>query len=209
MIFPLFVRLKSHIGCDPIFNMGDVPIPESLPRLLARRQANRGVVTRVFAAIETFRDDEDLENKFKVPLIEAQLATLDAKLADLDEIDHKIQNLTADDALENVISENERYLLQQQILKAEVVVYCDDIRPIPPPSVEDSASVSSRSEYASILSARAPTRYSKLAKLDLPTFNGDIFQWRSFWDSFSSEVDIIPDMPAISKFNYLRAQLRG
>ena len=168
--------------------MGDAPIPESLPRLLARRQANRGVVTRIFAAIETFRDDEDLENKFKVPLIEAQLATLDAKLADLDEIDHRIQNLTADDALENVISENERYLLQQQILKAEVVVYCDDIRPSPPPSVEDSASVSSRSEYASILSARAPTRYSKITVRAQGTKEWTLNDLRA---SLKTEIDIM------------------
>ena len=183
---------------------------ETLPRLISRRQANRGIITRIFAAIESLRDDEELENKFKVPLIEAQLAQLDAKLAELDEIDHKVQNLTADDALEDVISENEQYILQKQIIKAEIVVYCDNIRPNPPPSVDDTASsVSSRSEYASILSARAPQRYSKLAKLDLPTFDGDIFMWRSFWDSFSSEVDSVPDMPAITKFNYLQAQLRG
>lgn len=153
--------------------------------------------------IESFRDDDDLEDQYKLPLIETQLAQLDAKLGELEEIDRKIQALTDDDALENIISENERYMLQQATLKAPIVVFCDTIKPEPPSVKDDSLSrASARSEYESIISTRGAQRYSKLAKLELPTFNGDIFQWRSFLDAFSSELDSNLDMPAVTKFNY-------
>ena len=96
--------------------MAGQPELETLPRLVARRSANRGVVTRIFTAIESFRDDDDLEDQHKIPLIETQLAQLDAKLGELEEIDR-------------------------------------------------------------IISTRGTQRYSRLAKLELSTFNGDIFQW--------------------------------
>ncbi len=73
--------------------------------------------------METFSDHKELEISFKVSLIEAQLVQLDAKLADLEEINRKIQNLCADDALKNIISENEQYVLQKQILKAKVIYF--------------------------------------------------------------------------------------
>ncbi|KAK3892841.1 hypothetical protein Pcinc_003312 [Petrolisthes cinctipes] len=48
----------------------------------------------------------------------------------------------------------------------------------------------------------------KLPKLELPKFNGEVTQWQSFWDQFSSHIDAT-DLPVISKFTYLMSLLEG
>ncbi|KAH3699477.1 hypothetical protein DPMN_074433 [Dreissena polymorpha] len=34
------------------------------------------------------------------------------------------------------------------------------------------------------------SHYHRLPKLSLPTFNGDILQWQTFWDSFETTVNL-------------------
>lgn len=50
---------------------------------------------------------------------------------------------------------------------------------------------------------------SRLPKLNLPTFTGDSFQWKSFWDSFIAAVHFNEGLSGVQKFNYLCAQLRS
>ena len=49
---------------------------------------------------------------------------------------------------------------------------------------------------------------AKLPKLILPTFTGDVLQWTAFWKKFKAVVDD-GDLPAITKFTYLRSLLKG
>ena len=48
---------------------------------------------------------------------------------------------------------------------------------------------------------------SKLPKLTLQKFKGDITQFRSFWDSFTSAVHNNPNLWTIDKLNYLNSML--
>ena len=50
---------------------------------------------------------------------------------------------------------------------------------------------------------------SKLPKLVLPKFKGDITSYRTFWDSFESAVHQNPQLSKIDKFNYLNSLLEG
>ena len=50
---------------------------------------------------------------------------------------------------------------------------------------------------------------SRLPKLILPTFDGNLLYWQSFWDSYRAAVHDNPSLSDIQKFNYLRARLRG
>ena len=50
---------------------------------------------------------------------------------------------------------------------------------------------------------------SKLPKLVLPKFKGDITSYRTFWDSFESAVHKNPELSNIDKFNYLNSLLEG
>ena len=49
---------------------------------------------------------------------------------------------------------------------------------------------------------------TKLPKLNLPTFNGDVLQWQSFFDSFTAAIDN-KNIAPVEKFGYLRGQLKG
>ena len=50
---------------------------------------------------------------------------------------------------------------------------------------------------------------SKLPKLVLPKFRGDVTQYRTFWDSFESVVHTNAELSQIDKFNYLNSLLEG
>ena len=47
----------------------------------------------------------------------------------------------------------------------------------------------------------------KLPKLELCKFNGDIIEWRGFWDQFKSAVHENENISPIEKFSYLRSLL--
>ncbi|XP_068234278.1 uncharacterized protein [Palaemon carinicauda] len=48
----------------------------------------------------------------------------------------------------------------------------------------------------------------KLPKLELPKFCGEVTQWQSFWDQYTSHIDAT-DLPVVSKFTYLLSLLEG
>ena len=77
---------------------------------------------------------------------------------------------------------------------------------------DSSHQVSAGNVYLSVntLPTRSTTQtHSRLAKLTLPTFNGNPLQWQTFWDSFTAAVDANSGLSLVQKFSYLRAQLQG
>ncbi|XP_033762684.1 uncharacterized protein LOC117344144 [Pecten maximus] len=58
-------------------------------------------------------------------------------------------------------------------------------------------------------SSSVSSQFHKLPKLILPTFDGDILQWKTFWDSFQSTIHFNICLTDIHKFSYLKAQLHG
>ena len=50
---------------------------------------------------------------------------------------------------------------------------------------------------------------SKLPKLVLPKFRGDVTQWKTFWDSFNSAIHNNSYLTTIDKFNHLNSLLKG
>lgn len=48
---------------------------------------------------------------------------------------------------------------------------------------------------------------TKLPRISLPKFKGDVMQYKSFWDTFESSVDNNTGLNKIDKFNYLRSLL--
>ena len=53
------------------------------------------------------------------------------------------------------------------------------------------------------------SQYHRLPKLSLPTFNGDILQWQTFWDSFESTIHLNVNLTDVQKFSYLKSQLES
>ena len=50
---------------------------------------------------------------------------------------------------------------------------------------------------------------SKLPKLVLPKFKGDVTNYRAFWETFQSAVHDNEELSTIAKFNYLFSLLEG
>ena len=50
---------------------------------------------------------------------------------------------------------------------------------------------------------------TRLPKLELPKFKGDLMTWTAFWDAFNSAVHENPDISSVDKFNYLKLRLKG
>ena len=58
--------------------------------------------------------------------------------------------------------------------------------------------------------ASRPTQnFVKLPTMQLPVFDGDVFNWLPFWDSFSATIDDNTEVPEVMKFAYLKGQLKG
>ena len=51
--------------------------------------------------------------------------------------------------------------------------------------------------------------YHRLPKLTLPTFNGDVQAWQTFWDLFESTVHQNINLTDVQRFSYLKSQLEG
>ena len=50
---------------------------------------------------------------------------------------------------------------------------------------------------------------SKLPKLRLPSFSGDMREWEGFWEQFVAAVDIREQLPEVTKFLHLWSVLKG
>lgn len=50
---------------------------------------------------------------------------------------------------------------------------------------------------------------TKLPKLHITPFDGNVMKWQSFWDAFKSAIHDNSSLTAIDKFNYLRSFLQG
>ena len=72
---------------------------------------------------------------------------------------------------------------------------------------ERAASVANESNVSDSTSA-SRTIQVKLPKLQLPHFNGNILDFRTFWDNFEAHVDQ-QNMPVITKFSHLMSLLEG
>ncbi|XP_053698923.1 uncharacterized protein LOC128745882 [Sabethes cyaneus] len=68
--------------------------------------------------------------------------------------------------------------------------------------VVSSTSASSQSTYSGLSAIKLPT-------ISLPEFDGDYNQWLTFHDTFSALIHDNAEVPAIQKFHYLRAALKG
>ena len=49
----------------------------------------------------------------------------------------------------------------------------------------------------------------KLPKLEVPTFDGDLFNWRTFWEQFHVSVHGCTSLSDSEKLVYLRSALKG
>ncbi len=156
-----------------------------------KRTAARGWVTR------EAKDLQDLANQSTINIVElgTALESYSKRLDALDEIqaeyEVELDPAELDKDLDEAALFRKRSLVPLVLAreKLQVLQKSDD----------DTTSMGSGGSVA----AKA-----RLPKLELPKFHGEVTQWQSFWDQFTSHIGNT-DMPDISKFSYLLSLLEG
>jgi len=76
--------------------------------------------------------------------------------------------------------------------------------------LDAEATVSTRLRKLELLIAALSAAAAKLPKIDLPTFDGDVFKWRGFfWTIFCENIHNRGDLSGVTKLAYLRPLLKG
>lgn len=73
---------------------------------------------------------------------------------------------------------------------------------LPPPAPVATPTITSVPAISHSIGVKLPT-------ITLPQFDGDLNEWLTFHDSFSSLIHSSADIPCIQKFQYLRSALKG
>ena len=86
------------------------------------------------------------------------------------------------------------------------------LAPSPPDTAESTGTVSNQQNSINYSNNNVPVltqNRTKLPKLVLPKYRGDVTQWRTFWDSFNSAIHTNSYLTKIDKFNHLNSLLEG
>ncbi|KAJ8021190.1 hypothetical protein HOLleu_38316 [Holothuria leucospilota] len=153
--------------------------------------------------------------------IEMALSNFNQRLAKVDEVQSTIESLTdlaeidkeaasAADYLEQVTEiRKTAYLALEKMKQAKAS------RPTVPLSQVDPGMRGNDVEHDHVsLGAEAnsvpshPKSATRLPKLQLPKFAGNVVEWQAFWDQFEAVVHN-SDIPPVNKFAYLQALLEG
>ncbi|XP_044167431.1 uncharacterized protein LOC122951484 [Acropora millepora] len=200
---------------------------ENLPRLRAMRAGNKGVVTKLIGEAETILDGiHPLEEKAR-----NRLARIEKVLKEKSELIHDLdEKIIAVCNVEDI----EKEIEDAEDLKMRVMDAIEAMSLGTTPTTPLTSNVSSNLEQgnnALFIPPSSPGLYSaspqppqgnsgtgtetpkaartKLPKLTLRRFKGDVTQFRTFWDTFESAVHSNPGLTKIDKFSYLVSLLEG
>ena len=189
---------------------------EALARLRATRTGNRSVITRLINEADKILGSDSLD-KGRLKTI-ANL--LEEKLKFVEDLDNQILEACGVEEIEGEIETSAAIV--SRVLDAQRKI-SEITKPLPveiPPQSsspnqthaispnQDSVGMFSEVSNQDPLSLPHRVR-SKLPKLVLPKFRGDVTQYRTFWDSFESAVHSNAELSHIDKFNYLNSLLEG
>ena len=158
------------------------PNPETvvLHRLLLSRRSHRGYMSRYLTRAEQLLEDPN------------------ANLDDLRRLKHQIENKRHDIYQRNMEIEPLIPISELETELEEVMKNLEEI---------DNCLFSlGLATDVSRNTARATTSVSnsKLPKLNLPTFKGDVLEFPSFWELFEANVNTISSLSDIEKFSHLK-----
>lgn len=161
---------------------------ESLASAKRARSSARGWLTRAVKSLEHMLSIKKCD-KFD---IEEGLKTLNERYAALKEAQQAVESLLPDEELDADIEE--ACLIFEHVADVRKTAS----RKLSSIGNEDLSETGSVSVHQT----------AKLPKLELPTFNGDVTQWPSFWDKFQATVHN-SNLPDVTKFTYLQSLLVG
>jgi len=191
----------------------------TLQKLQTLRDGSKRVVQRYL---------ENLENTSSLTEFIATLEALEKKVEQISSFNAEILQKIETDAIEEEMLSNDTFMLEMDIkirdLRTELrrktnrstnTTQTHQVEvPSPSPFSREpihESSAHNNQNNSQTLSATSYTsntsQYHRLPKLTLPTFNGDIFLWQTFWDSFESTVHLNVNLTDVQKFSYLRSLL--
>ena len=181
--------------------------PQSQPtieRLRVIRRAHRGVVTKATREIDELLSEEPLSSE-SVDRLNVLLQQLNNKMHVLQDINREILTLCA-------VEEIEREIEDSEAVDAKILKYKRKME-----EALRSLASSSRSETVETgeLAAPLPTGgasqagKTRLPKLVLPKFRGNVTDWTSFWDAFKAAIHENNEISKVDKLNYLNSLLEG
>lgn len=199
---------------------------EQLPRLRATRVGNKGVVTKLIAETEgILHGPYPLEEKTR-----NRLARTEKVLKEKTELIHDLdEKIIAVCKVEDIKEEIENAKdLKMRVMDAIEAISIGTMPTTPfnsssssnltqgtntifiPPSSPGSSSGSQQPQGNFGNGTENPkTARTKLPKITLHRFKGDVTQFRTFWDTFESQVHSNPGLTKIDKFSYLVSLLEG
>jgi hypothetical protein len=202
---------------------------QSIERKRAIRKANRGVITKYINEANDLLHEEDSDRD---RLITIQ-GLLREKLDYIKRLDSEILDICEIKDIDKEIIESEeintRVLnISKKILKATseghlvtnqtaISVQDEHINEPQQSELQNESVVSNNSapqestdqiQHNQVSQQHHVTK-SKLPKLELPKFKGELTKFRSFWDSYDSAVHKNSQLSTIDKFNYLYSLLEG
>ena len=171
-----------------------------LDRLKAVRAGHRGVVTKLTREVGKALSEAEAGDKVgRLNVIYEQLQT---KLNVLQKIDNEVLTLCNVEAIECEIEDSEDVSARIFDYKHRIEVYLKS-------QSASSAVLNTEVSYPVVTPGMASVTRTRLPKLELQKFKGNITSWMPFWDSFKSAVHDNPDISKIDKFNYLSSFLEG
>ena len=170
---------------------------EGLARKKRIRAGHKASATRMLNRIDELLKAEEVD---KAQLAQLKMS-LTEKLETVKLLDGEILELTEEVDLDDEILQADTYKnnIYQAMVKLDKAA--KDAAPPPtetPPTPLSARDTSTTRDYR-----------IKLPKLTIPSFDGDVAQWTSFWDSYDSAVHQNPSLNEVDKFNYLRSFLKG
>ena len=161
---------------------------EAFKAAVKARVGARVWVTKIGNQLKDLLTKEDLEKKTLSLLYQDFRGRVNKLDAIQDEVETLVDEADLENEIENAVVYREDKVRKVILSVEKKLKQLQDLD-------EDNDSIGS----TSLPEARLP-------KLELPVFTGNVKEWREFWDQFSAIVDNT-ELPAVSKFTYLRSLL--
>jgi hypothetical protein len=166
----------------------------NLQKLLSHREGHRTVIKRNLEKINEAKENGRLSE------LHAILDMLETKVKTLDSLNEKLLSQTDVEGIEQEIITTDEYSLELEMQLRDLRKYGHQMSPSSPCGPQDTGVDQQQTTSGENILAFAQTvsnvsftssnsaQFHKLPKLSLPTFDGNILQWQTFWDSFESTV---------------------
>ncbi|XP_060836320.1 uncharacterized protein LOC132918983 [Rhopalosiphum padi] len=172
-----------------------MPLDETQRKTLSDLIRKRGVIkaslTRIRTFVTKFNPREDA-----ITLLEFRQEELPHINKKFDEIQSEIEFINCDDDeksnLEREAFESDYFSIRSEM---QEIINFEKGHTSLPHNVSASSSVH--------------TQRARLAPISLPSFEGDILEWESFFDCYKAMVHNDDSYPSAQKFSYLRSTLKG